>query len=83
MIFSSASLIVSSLIIPQLFKAIIASKVDLLSLFLNLDIIKAPCEKNLSEKALVAGICKYFLAIKDKTRYFVLFCSQNSKGLIC
>jgi hypothetical protein len=41
---------------PQLFKLIILSKVLLFNLFLNLLIIKAPCEKNLSEGAEVAGI---------------------------
>jgi hypothetical protein len=55
--------------------------VSLFSRFLSLLIIKAPFEKNLSEEALVAGICKYFLAIKDKTGYLSLLASQYCKGL--
>jgi hypothetical protein len=59
----------SSLKTPQLLRHIIFSKVSLLSLFLILDIIRAPWEKNLLELAKEAGIPKYFLAIKDKTGY--------------
>ena len=57
---------------PQLFKAIIYSKVSLDKRFLSLEIILAPWLKKHSEEAEVAGICKYFLAIKDKIRYLSL-----------
>jgi hypothetical protein len=50
--------------------------VSLLSLFLSLLIIRAPRLKYLSEEAEVAGICRYFRAIRDKTGYLALLVSQ-------
>ena len=62
----------SSLNKPQLFKAIIYSKVSLNKRFLSLDIILAPWLKKYLEGAKVAGIYKYFLTIKDKIGYLSL-----------
>lgn len=47
----------------QLFKQAIILKISLESLFLILEIIRPPMLKELSIGALVAGICKYLLAI--------------------
>ena len=63
---SSSSLSINT---PQLLRHIIFSKVSLLSLFLSLDIIRDPWEKNLSLEAEEAGIWRYFLAIKTKQGY--------------
>ena len=67
---------------PQLFKAIIIPKVSLDRRFLSLDIILAPWLKNRFAKAEVAGICKYFRAIKDKIGYLSLLLAQKFSGLI-
>ena len=56
-----------SLNTPQLLRHIIFSKVLLLSLFRNLDIIRAPWGKNLLLEANEARIDRYFRAIKAKT----------------
>jgi hypothetical protein len=57
---------------PQLFKAIIYSKVSSNKRFLSLEIILAPWPKNRLKEAKVARICKYFLAIKYKIGYLSL-----------
>jgi hypothetical protein len=45
-------------------------------------IILAPWLKNLLKGAKVAGICKYFLAIKNNIGYLSLLLDQKAKGLV-
>jgi hypothetical protein len=51
-------------------------------LFIFLDTILAPLEKNRSEEAEIAGICKYFRTIKNNTGYLSLLIFYQSRGRV-